>query len=685
MERFALSTILRIASEAVITPIIRPIFYGLNGVTSAAGSAGLSGMSDASGNFSLLGAAKGVSGLYDAITGVGAGGGYITGFNNYAAGAFPGVFSGGSANFAAPGTLGLSSADSLYAAMPAGPTQPFFGTASGTALGVAGLAASGYGLYNAFQTGGAKGWAQGAASVAGGVGSLGMLASAGGTAGSLLGGAGGALAAAGPWGLAAAAVLTIASMFLSGQKPSDKTGTYALNLITGEGEYGGLGGDRYTQENRDAAKSLADQLKTISDSLVTSLGTDKPGKIFQTTYGDRDGIKLLLDGVTRTYDRSETGSQQLIKDFTSSIIEALRYGSGVTSNEMRIVDLAGGNLDTILGNLDWLHNVYEPMGKTVEQTNTLQVALDNLAATYDPVIKKAQELGLSTEDLTAQLARGSDALKKQVSDSFWQASREAQGRSYLNSIEGLRTSWMQNREAFATAGEDADALFQDQLRSVLRGLTGEQLLDVANSFRVVDDAATNIAEELILLGLSTDALAASQDAAQKAAQQAAAAAAEAEAAAREEAARRESATSSASGVVVSLADYARGLSYGSESPLSLRSQYSQAQREFQMAADRALAGDASSLSGLQDYAETFRSTARSLYGSTTGYSQALNEIQGVLSRVGTASAEALTQTFMAAEMQTQTETLVAALARLQAEVAALRREQQQATMRPQAA
>jgi hypothetical protein len=146
--------------------------------------------------------------------------------------------------------------------------------------------------------------------------------------------------------------------------------------------------------------------------------------------------------------------------------------------------------------------------------------------------------------------------------------------------------------------------------------------------------------------------------------------------------RNAAAAGQATGVIGSLADYARSLRTANDNSQAPLSRLLSASELFNRDANAALAGDFRATSRLQASAETFRSLSRDVYGTGTPFAQAEARIADVLDRLGNVGAEALTASAQAAIAETQTETLVAALGRLQSEVASLRRDVQQQAANP---
>ena len=136
------------------------------------------------------------------------------------------------------------------------------------------------------------------------------------------------------------------------------------------------------------------------------------------------------------------------------------------------------------------------------------------------------------------------------------------------------------------------------------------------------------------------------------------------------------------GVMANLATFAAGLSTSSASPLSPMAQLGAARRGFDAVAGAAAAGDYNSLLRVQDYATSYLSISRNVNGSGLRYAQDFEHVIASLQGVGSVNTDALTTSAMAALAQNQTDQMVAAVARLQGEVAALRLDMRQAAVAP---
>lgn len=132
------------------------------------------------------------------------------------------------------------------------------------------------------------------------------------------------------------------------------------------------------------------------------------------------------------------------------------------------------------------------------------------------------------------------------------------------------------------------------------------------------------------------------------------------------------ARTAAASAIASLATWAAGLATSASSPLSPLLKLQSAQSAFDDNSAKAKAGDASAVGTLQTTGSTLLAAAQSYYGSSTGYTAIFNNVVTALQNLAATSPDTLTASFLALQTQTQTQTLVDALAALQAEVARLR-------------
>ena len=127
---------------------------------------------------------------------------------------------------------------------------------------------------------------------------------------------------------------------------------------------------------------------------------------------------------------------------------------------------------------------------------------------------------------------------------------------------------------------------------------------------------------------------------------------------------RNTAADTASGVIRSITDYARGLQFGAESPLSATAQLDAANRQFDAVRGAAAAGDFASAQQLTGFAEVLRSAARNVFGSGVGYVDVIKKITDALEPISTMAPEKLITSVITTETRAQTQTLSADLMEL---------------------
>jgi hypothetical protein len=424
-------------SQLVFQPAIKGVLGSLTGTgvgdalgagTTATSSGGVSYFDTASGLFKLSGGIGGSS-IYDSgslvydLTGGTGGslGGALSNAANtwgYNTGLFSATGAAGSGlgSTAAGGTafaLDMSGGAAQTAMSQANPA--FFGTTMGTIGGVAGVAGGAYGIYSGINRGGVGGAVQTAGGVAGVVGGLGTLAAAGGAVGGGLMAAAPWLAAAGPCGLAAAAVLAIIGSLLPGQKPSDMTGVYRGNLHAGTSEVTGLTGDRFSQENRDLASQVGQQVKTLAEGLQTVTGATAIPFNYEIKAGNRDGIAALYGpggGTWHEYERNEESIGQLVQDMTQALIDSMK---GLASAEVQSVISHSSGTEATLQNLDWYNGVFKQLtaGARGDPLPAFTQQINALVAPIDEAIAKAKSLGLSEAELNTVRQKSIDGLIEQ--------------------------------------------------------------------------------------------------------------------------------------------------------------------------------------------------------------------------------------------------------------------------------
>jgi len=409
-ESTAKTTFARIAAEAVVRPVITPIVTTVMG-----GSSALAGAAGASGNAGGIAGAVSQLSLSDyASLGMKLSGGSAlgsTGFGFVDNALSSTVWSSGSQGAATNTALGQMGGAYGPATPAAVQGAGYSSISAGQALaGGASIVGGAYGIYQGFQTGGAKGWAQGVSGAAGVAGGAAGLASAAGIGGAAMAG----IATVAPYVAIAALV---ASYFLSGQKPSDKTGVFRSNLQTGVSDVTGLEGDRFSQENRDLAANLGKSVADMASSLRGALGVSQTPFRFEIAAGARDGLVASYGGRERQYGNDEAGAKQLVAEMTTALIDSMRE---MASAEVQSVLRNSSGIEATLANLDWYNSTYKSFVDSVDpaKVSSFAAAQKALNDQYAPMIQKAAELGLSLAPITASLTKQLEAMNKVRVDQF---------------------------------------------------------------------------------------------------------------------------------------------------------------------------------------------------------------------------------------------------------------------------
>ncbi|EHM00526.1 hypothetical protein HMPREF9946_02566 [Acetobacteraceae bacterium AT-5844] len=434
-------TMARIAAEAIIRPIISPIMGSvIGGVGGSAGSAGqaASGATGVLGNMSMPNYAD--IGLK------------LSGGAPMGATGFSWLDSALNSNVAVFGTAPEGWSAGMYGPYSAAnPSASLSSISTGQAL-AGGLSIAGglYGIYQGAQIGGAKGWATSGAGLAGVVGGGAGLMSAAGVGGAAMAG----IATVAPY---AAAVLAIASLFLDGQKPSDRTGVYRGNLHHDTSEVDGLNGDRYSQQNRDRAQQIGEQVKTLGTTLKDALGVSEIPFNYEIAVGDRDGMTASYGGRVRRYSADEAGSQQLVQEITLALVESMR---GLTSAEVQsVVNASGSDVEAMLNNLDWYNNTYKVMVAESETPKTQwQQQMDAILAPIDAAKEKARELGISEDKLNEVRAKAIQTLEDQRQETLKAIALSDEQRQAVATGGDAQLQQLQLRQFHTAADAEVKAL-----------------------------------------------------------------------------------------------------------------------------------------------------------------------------------------------------------------------------------
>lgn len=621
-----------------------------------------------------------------------------------------------------------------------GPATPGAVMAAGASPGLtvasslgplAAIGGGAFGIYQGIQKGGlggALGAAGGAVSTVTGLGMLGAAAG-------LLP----ALGALGPIGLGIGAVLAIAGALAPGAKPSGQGQLARINLNSGAESFEGLGGKRFSQANRDNSSSAVEVIESLAREIGDRLGGARIGG--DIAVGTTNSLLYLdVNGQKEQFANNAEGAKQLSEAAARMVLNEFR-GQGVLSGPYAgIAAASGDSLERLSQNLDFFEGTFKALSKTADQTSAFAKQLEAIAQPYDAAIAKARELGLAEEALAAnraeavakaQAARDAqvDTLRDtlagraaaaglgggnvvQLSDAI--AARQA-ARAASEELEQLRQRMidlgLSSEEVAASvaqlaeiqaaeAAKRASDVAYSRERSIAEltlGIAAREAAALGDEVTAEQIAARQLALgaagelrelERQLLGLG----ASSEDAARWVSILAGVQAEEArnaqERAERERitqaAAEREQGASSALGVITSLRSYAASLATTNAGAGTALDRLAASQRQFDAIFGAAAAGDASSISGLQGAAESYRQAAREVYGGGQGFADALRLIEQRIRSISNLGADALTQSFFAENARANTDRIVDALAALRRENALLRADLNMLMARPAA-
>ena len=250
-----------------------------------------------------------------------------------------------------------------------------------------------------------------------------------------------------------------------------------------------------------------------------------------------------------------------------------------------------------------------------------------------------------------------DALRKSLTDLGLTAAQVS------GTVASLTAAQAQERAALVNQGNQARLDSNVSLLAREVAAKGNKVADQLYLFDVqAGIEVSRTRDELIRLGFSTEEV--TRNMAKLVQIQGLERAALQEQAADIENTTRNTAAGTASGVIRSITDYARGLQFGSESPLSATAQLDAANRQFDAVRGAAAAGDFASAQQLTGFAEVLRSAARNVFGSGVGYVDVIKKITDALEPISTMAPERLITSVITTETRAQTQTLSADLMEL---------------------
>lgn len=466
-----------------------------------------------------------------------------------------------------------------------------------------------------------------------------------------MGAGGGAMigmAAGGPIGALAGALIGSLAGLL-GPGPSDKLQGDWLNFNTGSMSAYGYTGNKYSAQNAQSAGALGTSLLNFGN-LLTGAGlrpnfatnarveAGSNGSPFRVWYGGING---------------DTGSgvfqdpQAAFKAVASEILKSL---TDVPANLQRVIDgIDYTNLEKFAEDLNdalqWTSTVQDIRNQLQVIKDPKGAELSQLDALFNPLKEKARETGeglaeieelygIRRRDILARYAEGA-AAQFNLGDA-WSAMNNAEGRGFLNDIQGAvgsRAAGLSAAGSNATGQEWVNRTFSATLRNILGNgsLTVDQLTLVKNTFanipEVVTAANDALANLLSTAGPTAEALARLPSLLQEAAN------------AQIDLVKDQidGARSLQSFYQNAAADYRNAATSldldSSTSAGTLADQFALAQSLFEGDRSKALLGDQGAIDILRDEGANFVALAKQMFGSSSQFVQIQQRVKDTFLRV----------------------------------------------------
>jgi hypothetical protein len=196
----------------------------------------------------------------------------------------------------------------------------------------------------------------------------------------------------------------------------------------------------------------------------------------------------------------------------TSLVGHLRGGNANQMTAFSTLAGRGGNLEQALQAADFITQIFEPLSKAGEQTDSFTAAMDALAKTYDEAITKARDLGLATEVLEAKRSEALAKMRADAQRGFDSAVRGARGESFVDQLMGVRDNFQANAASYLAAGRDPNVLYAAQVSAIVNSLDVRQLTTAVEALRGIDDVAVLFAETAIRQKEVAESLAKTSDA-----------------------------------------------------------------------------------------------------------------------------------------------------------------------------
>jgi tape measure domain-containing protein len=552
-------TFARIAAEAVIRPIVTPIVS--NVVTPLMGALGFGGN-----------AAGGIGSMMPSLSGAGSS---LMGFLNTP------LFGGASAGSGAVTMQAIGA--------PTGVVGPSAGIGGVTTISAQAGAGGGMTI----------GGALGAGAAGFGLGMLGGNISGGirGTANPMIGsGIGAGLGTAA--GFALMPVLGPLGPILGGVLGGTAGGLFGP---TTKGNASRSGGDVFLGTDANGQLIITGSAGKRFDSNAATAEVQAQLNAINAQIGAR-GLSFANAGQAAVGFGQASGSPRELS--LTSLVGQLRGGNANQMTAFSTLAGRGGNLEQALQAADFISQIFEPLSKAGEQTDSFTAAMNALAKTYDDAIIKARDLGLATEALDVKRAESLAKLRADTQRSFDAMVRGARNESFVDQLMGVRDNFQTNASAYLSAGRDPNVLFAAQVSAIVNNLDVKQLTTAIEALRGVDDVAVLFAETAIKQKEVAESLAKTADALRSAL--------------------------NAGGAI---SNYLDSLSATSAGGLSPSDQFTNAQSIFGRDLALSRGGDLDALDRITGSAENLLSAGRGMFASGPEFQTLLQMVQSSLANL----------------------------------------------------
>lgn len=380
LKDFAIAMLKEIAANAIIRPIIAPVIQSIMGSTM--------------GGFRGGGVVGGFTGMAGSLASLG--------------GTFPAAGA-ATVNFLNTPIWGSTSAGTEALIQRTGSTAAAYDSPANIAQG-SGIAQSG-------PTWGQAAGGVGAGMVGGQVGSTVGNATknraVGAATGAVSGAAIGFMIGGGPVGAAVGAVIGgVMGAIGTAGKGSNMEGNATYSLASGRTAMGGQTGDKYSAENRSAAKQLAEGLGAVGQALGSYSGRDL-NTALRIVVGSRDGLEASINGQKAKFDTGETGKlgKFVIGEFAKQLGDSLPQ-----EIQSALARTDWSNLEEALNDINFgaefknsLKALGEDMGLVDAATAAAKAEVQQLTADMMGFRETALRLGLDTNaanDATRRYVEG---------------------------------------------------------------------------------------------------------------------------------------------------------------------------------------------------------------------------------------------------------------------------------------